>query len=135
MNRTKFMGMILGLVGVILLAGGIYFAISYVGSILNATVEFYTTNSGEISRCGISVPDEVVQLKDQVATTILPGVYLGVPLAVIIISVIMFAGGYFYGRGSYQDQVNREKKHEEEVEQEVERRIVRKKQRPKKEEK
>jgi len=134
MNRTKFMGMVLGLIGVILLAGGIYFAISYVGNILDATVEFYTTNSGEISRCGIRVPDEVVELKDQVATTILPGVYLGVPLAVIIISVIMFAGGYFYGRGSYQDQINEEKKHKEEVEEEVERRISRKKQKLRKEE-
>ena len=126
MNRTKFMGMVLGLIGVILLAGGIYLAITYVGNILNATVEFVGRNSIAISKCGISVPDEVMQLREQIATTIIPGVYLGIPLAVIVISLIMFAGGYFYGRGSYQDQLNNEKKRQDKVEQEVERRLIRK---------
>ncbi len=133
MNRTKFMGIVLGLIGVILLAGGIYFALSYIGNIMNAMIEFVSTNSGAISSCGITVPDEIAELKDEVATTILPGLYLGIPLAVILISFIMFAGGYFYGRGSYQDQLNRERKEEEKVEAEIERRIVRKKQRSRKE--
>jgi hypothetical protein len=132
MNGTKFMGMVLGVIGVVLLGGGIYFAITYVGGILNAMVEFVTSNSGAISNCGITVPEEIVGMKDQIATAILPGIYLGVPLAVIIISAIMFAGGYFYGRGSYQDQLNSEKKHEKEVEEEVERRVFKKKQRAKK---
>ncbi len=127
MNRTKFIGIVLGILGVVLLGGGIYMAISYVGSTLNAMVEFVAENGGTISQCGVRVPDEVVQMKDQIATTILPGVYLGVPLAVIIISLIMFAGGYFYGRGSYQDQLESKKKREDEVEREVERRIVGKK--------
>ncbi len=133
MNRTKFMGIVLGLIGVILLAGGIYLAISYVGAIMNAMIDFVTTNSGAISSCGITVPDEIAELKGQVATTILPGLYLGIPLAVIVISVIMFAGGYFFGRGSYQDQLSRERKQEEEVEEEVERRVSTKRRRPKKE--
>jgi hypothetical protein len=125
------MGMILGLVGVVLLAGSIYLAITYLGDILNAMVEFVTNNSSAISRCGVTVPEKIVQLRDDVATTILPGIYLGVPLAVIIISVIMFAGGYLYGKGSYQDQLNRDRKQERAIEEEVERRIVRKKQKPK----
>ncbi len=123
MNPSKFMGIVLGVVGVALLIGGIYLAISYVGAIMNAMIDFVATNSGAISRCGITVPDEIVQLKDQVATTILPALYLGIPLAVILISVIMFAGGYYFGRGSFEDQLKGEKKHEEEVEEEVERRM------------
>lgn len=134
MNKSKFAGIVLGCIGVILLGGGIYLAVSYVGTIMNAMIEFVTTNSGAISSCGISIPDEIVALKDQVATTILPGLYLGVPLAVILISAVMFAGGYFYGRGSYQDELDRRRKEEEKVEQEVERRISRKKREPKKEE-
>jgi hypothetical protein len=127
------MGIVLGIVGIALLAGSIYMALTYVGAIGNIMIDFFSTNSGAISRCGISVPDEIVQMKDQVATTIIPGVYLGIPLAVIIISVIMFAGGYFYGRGSYQDQLGKEKKHEEDVEKEVRYRVGKKKQMPKKE--
>jgi hypothetical protein len=130
MNRTKFAGIVLGLVGVVLLAGSIFLALTYVGAIMNAMVGFVTTNSGAISNCGISIPKEIVDLKDEIATTILPGLYLGIPLAVIIISVIMFAGGYFYGRGSYQDQLSTEKRRKEAVEEEVERRVSKKKQKP-----
>ena len=104
------MGIILGLVGVVLLVGGIYLAMTYVGAIMNGMIEFFTTNSGAIANCGISVPDELAQLKDQVATVILPGVYLGIPVAVLLISLIMFAGGYFFGKGSLKDQMNTEKK-------------------------
>lgn len=132
MNGTKFMGIVLGLAGVILLAGGIYFAITYVGSILTAMVDFVTANSNAISRCGITVPEEVSALKGDITTTILPAVYLGIPLAVILISAIMFAGGYFFGKGSYQDQLNKQKKQEEQVEEEVERRTTRKKKSKKK---
>lgn len=127
------MGIVLGIIGVVLLVGSIYLAISYVGAIMNAMIDFVATNSGAISRCGITMPDEIVQLKDQVATTILPAIYLGIPLAVVVISAVMFAGGYYYGKGSIVDQMKRERKHEEEVEEEVERRIGTKKQRSKKE--
>lgn len=126
MNRSKFLGLVLGVLGVALLGGGIYMAMTYLGTILNAMVDFISANSGAISNCGISVPPMFLELKDQLATTIIPGVYLGVPLAVILISVIMFAGGYFYGRGSFQDQLSQERKHEEEMEQEVERRVYQK---------
>jgi hypothetical protein len=127
------MGMILGIIGVVLLVGSIYFAISYVGAIMNTMIEFVATNSGAISRCGITMPDEIVQLKDQVATTILPALYLGIPLAVVVISAVMFAGGYYYGRGSIVDEMKRERKHEEEMEEEVERRMGRRKRKPKEE--
>jgi uncharacterized membrane protein len=126
MNRTKFSGFVLGIAGVVLLAVGIYLAISYVGTLMNAMIDFVSKNSGAISNCGITVPDEIAKLKDQVATTIIPGLYLGIPLATIVIAVIMFAGGYFFGRGSYQDQLDRKKKQEEELEEEVERRIGKK---------
>ena len=133
MNPSKFMGIVLGIIGVALLVGSIYMAISYVGAIMNAMIEFVTTNSGAISRCGITMPDEIVQLKDQVATTILPALYLGIPLAVVVISAIMFVGGYYYGRGSIVDEMKRERKQEEEVEEEVERRMGRRKRKPKEE--
>ncbi|MBD3210287.1 hypothetical protein GF318_02800 [Candidatus Micrarchaeota archaeon] len=134
MNRTKFLGIVLGCIGVVLLGGGIYLAVSYVGATMNAMINFFTTNSGALSSCGISIPDEIAALKDQVATTILPGLYLGVPLAVIVISAVMFAGGYYYGRGSYRDQLDRKMKQEEELKEEIERRISEKKRKPAKEE-
>lgn len=133
MNPSKFMGIVLGLIGVVLLVGSIYLAITYVGAIMNAMIEFITTNGSALSRCGITAPAEIVQLKDQVATTILPAIYLGIPLAVVLISAIMFAGGYYFGRGSIVDQMKRDRKHEDEVEEEVERRVGKKRQRPKEE--
>ncbi len=133
MNPSKFMGMVLGIIGMVLLVGSIYFAITYVGAIMNAMIDFVATNGGAISRCGITIPDEIVQLKDQVATTILPAIYLGIPLAVVVISAVMFAGGYYYGRGSIVDEMKRERRHEEEVEEEVERRVSKRKRKPKEE--
>lgn len=126
MNGTKLIGIVLGFAGVVLLVGGIYLAISYVGAIMNGMIDFFAANGGAIANCGIGVPDELAQLKDQVATVILPGVYLGIPVAVILTSAIMFAGGYFFGKGSLKDDMNKEKRREEEVEQEVERRVVKK---------
>ena len=89
MNPTKFMGLLLGVIGVVLLAGGLYLAISYIGTLMNAMV---------------------------------------------LISLIMFAGGYYYGKGSLKDELHKEMKHEEEVEEEVERRVSKKKRRPEPEE-
>ena len=127
MNGSKLMGIVLGLLGVVLLVGGIYYAITYVGAIMNVMIDFFAQNGGAIANCGIGVPDELAQLKDQVATVILPGVYLGIPVAVILTSVIMFAGGYFYGKGALQDKLHGEKRHAEQMEQEVERRVVERK--------
>ncbi|MEW6748297.1 MAG: hypothetical protein AB1295_01165 [Candidatus Micrarchaeota archaeon] len=124
MNATKLMGIVLGVIGVALMVGGIYLAMSYMGAIVNVMIGFVATNGSAMANCGVTVPEELVQLKDQVATTILPGVYLGIPLAVIVISLVMFTGGYFYGKGALQDQMQREKRHKEEVEQEVEKRVM-----------
>jgi len=133
LNREKFMGIILGVVGVVLLVGGLYMAMSYMGAIMNVMIEFVTANSGAISKCGVSIPNVLMELKDQVATTILPLIYLGIPVATVIIALVMFVGGYFYGKGSLKDELNKEMRQQEEVEQEVERRVSKKARKSKKE--
>jgi len=126
MNKNKTAGTLLAVLGAILLVGGLYLAISYMGTLMKGIIDFLSANSGEISDCGIGVPDMFIELKDQFATLILPVLYLGIPLAVVIISVIMFLGGYYYGKGSFQDRLKQEMEHEEKIEQEVERRVGKK---------
>ncbi len=123
MNKNKFLGIVLGAVGVVILIGGLYLAISYVGTLMKAMIDFISANSSAISRCGVTVPDMFMELKDQFATLILPMLYLGIPLAVVLISVVMFAGGYYFGRGSLQDDLRDKDKRQEEIEREVERRV------------
>lgn len=127
MNRNKFMGIILGLAGLLILVGGLFLAISYLGTLMKGMIDFISANANRISQCGITVPDMFVELRDQFATLILPMLYLGIPVAVIVISVLMFYGGYFFGRGSLQDEMKDKSKKEEEIETEVERRVGTKK--------
>lgn len=123
MNKNKLLGMVLGVVGLVILIGGLYLAISYVGTLMKTMIDFISSNNDAISRCGINVPERFVELSNQFATNILPMLYLGIPLAVVLIAVVMFASGYFFGKGALQDELDSERKKKEEIDSEVRKRV------------
>ncbi len=128
MKKNKLIGIILGAIGAILVMGGLYFAIYYLNYFGQGLIEFISVNNVDtISRCGIVVPDMFLQLRDQFSTSVLPVLYIGFPLAVIITAGIMFLSGYYFGRSSHEEDLESVEKREKEIEEEVQKRIVGKK--------
>lgn len=128
MNKNKFFAIVLGILGAVLVIGGLYFTISYLNSLGQGVIDFVSVNNvNTISRCGIVVPEQFIQFRNQFATVILPMLYLGIPLVVILISVIMFFSGYYFGKSRFEEDIGREVRKQKEIEEEVNKRVGEKK--------
>jgi len=124
MMKNKIMSFILSVVGTVMVIGGLYLLISYLSFLGKAAIDFVSANNVDtISRCGIVVPDLFIQLRDQFATVIIPVLYLGIPAAVILLSIIWFFSGYYFGRYSVQEDLELERKKKQEIKHEVEKRL------------
>jgi hypothetical protein len=136
MKKNKLMSLVLAIIGAALVIGGLYLLISYLNYFGQGLIQFVSANNVEtISRCGIVVPDMFLQLRDQFATAIIPVLYLGIPVAVILISVIWFLSGYYLGKSRIQEDLESEAKRKMEIEEEVQKRVGgRKSKSPKEEE-
>ena len=133
--KNKALSLILGVLGVIVIIGSVYYALTYFSYLGNLIIAFFSANSvQDLSSCGLYVPEGFNGLRDQIATTILPMLYLGVPLTLIAISALMFGSGYYFGRHSFESQHKERTKREEEIKQEVARRIGKKEMKPTEEE-
>ena len=122
--KNKILAIVLGLVGAILVIASLYLAISYFSYIGKVIIEFLSANNAQnLSSCGIVVPQAFIDMRDQFPTTILPMLYLGIPLLVVAISLIMFGSGYFYGKHSMEMEAESHKQREERIQREVEMRV------------
>lgn len=122
--KNKILAIVLGLAGAILVVASLYFGINYLSYLGKAIIEFLSANNIQtLTSCGIVVPPVFTEMSEQFPTTILPTLYLGIPLLVVAISLIMFGSGYFYGKHSMEMQAEARKQREEHIEREVERRI------------
>lgn len=125
--KNKALALLLGVLGVVVLVGGVYYALTYFSYLGNLIIAFFSANSvQDLSSCGLYIPEGFNGLRDQIATTILPLLYLGVPLFLILVSVLMFCSGYYFGRHSTESQHKERVKREEEIKQEVAKRMGRK---------
>lgn len=125
--KNKAISMVLGVLGLVVIIGGVYYALTYFSYLGNLIIAFFSANSvQDLSSCGLYVPEGFNNLRDQIATTILPMLYLGVPLFLIAVSVLMFGSGYYFGRHSTESQHKEKVKREEEIKQEVAKRMGRK---------
>jgi len=121
--KNKILSFVLGLVGAILVLASLYFAISYFSYIGKAIIDFLAANNVEnLTSCGIVIPSAFMDIRDLFPTTILPMLYLGIPLLLVAISFIMFGSGYFYGKHSMENEAEAHRQREEHIQREVERR-------------
>ncbi|NYZ77719.1 hypothetical protein H0O02_05405 [Candidatus Micrarchaeota archaeon] len=128
MYKNKFVSLVLAVIGAVLVIGGLYFAISYLNNLGQGVINFVSVNNvNTISRCGIVVPEEFIAFRDHFATGVLPVLYLGFPIAVILISIVMFLSGYYFGKSRFEDDMEKEVKKQKEIEEEVKKRAVVKK--------
>lgn len=122
--KSKSAAMILGLVAVILLFAGLYVAITYLSYIGKTLIDFFSANNVQtISDCGVVIPPEFTEIRNQIPSTILPAVYLGIPVFLILVSALMFSSGYFLGKHRYELEISDELKRQDEIENEVARRV------------
>ena len=128
MMKNKIMSYILSIIGTVIVIGGLYLLISYLSFLGKGAIDFVSANNVDtISRCGIVVPEMFIQLRDQFATVVVPVLYLGIPVAMILVSIIWFFSGYYFGRYSVQEDLELEKKKKQEIKYEVEKRLKGKK--------
>jgi hypothetical protein len=133
--KNKLVSLVFGAVGVIILIASLYYTISYLSYVGGVVIEFLSTNNvREITDCGVNVPYEFIEIRDQFPSTILPTLYLGLPVILILISVSMFVSGYFFGKHKLEMEIEGEISKQEEIEREVERRTGKKKPEARKEE-
>lgn len=119
MNKNKFASWLLIILALIVGVGSIFILISYATDVLKAVVDFITLNDlKKLSDCGATLPPQFSTIKSDFTTLILPTLYYGVPLLLIVVSVLMFFAGFYYRKGRAEDEA---KKREE-----IEREMVRK---------
>jgi hypothetical protein len=125
--KNKILAILFGVIGVIAVVACLYAGVTYLGFIGKALIEFFSPgNISAMNGCGIATPQEFVDIRNQLPTTLLPAIYIGIPLSLIIISALMFASGYFYGKHNFEQGLGDKKKRDAEVEQEVSRRLEKK---------
>ncbi len=124
MLKNKIMSYILSIIGTVIVIGGLYLLISYLSFIGKGAIDFVSVNNVDtISRCGIVVPDMFIQLRDQFATIVVPVLYLGIPVVMILVSIVWFFSGYYFGRYSVEEDLAMEMRKKQEIKQEVEKRL------------
>lgn len=108
MNKSKMTGFLFVVLGLLVILGASYVMISYLSDILTAIVDFVTTNDfTKLQQCGINTPSQFQKLKSELTTIILPSLYIGVPVMLIILSSLMFLGGFYYHMGRYEDEMKK----------------------------
>lgn len=105
MNRSKLVGILFVVLGMVVVMGSAYLIITYSSNVLNAMLDFVTTNDfAKLQSCGVNLPPQFLQLKEELTDVLLPFLYLGLPLILVILSMLMFAGGYYYRMGKEKDE-------------------------------
>jgi hypothetical protein len=121
--KNKIISYLFVLLGLVVIVGSAYVIISYASDIFRAIVDFVTTNDyTKLRECGISTPPQFERIKADLTTVILPFMYLGLPLLLVIISMLMFMGGFYHHKAKHEDETRKT----EEMEREMVRKLVKK---------
>lgn len=116
MNKSKLIGMLFVVLGILVIAGSAYFIISYASGMLGAIVDFVTTNNfARLADCGVEPSPQLQSLKSELTTIILPFLYIGLPLLLIILSFLMFLGGFYYHKGKHKEESEKSEKMERDM--------------------
>ena len=120
--RNKLASITLGVVGAVLVIGSLYFGITYVSYLGKAMIDFLAANDLQtLNSCGIVVPPAFIQMSEEFPS-ILPVLYLGIPVLLAVISLVMFGSGYYYGKHNMGMDEESKKEREEHIQREVEKR-------------
>ncbi len=108
MNKSKVVGFLFVILGILVIVGSAYVIISYASEMMTATVDFVSTNDfSKLQQCGITPPTQFNKLKNDLTTVVLPALYIGLPLVLIILSALMFLAGFYYHKGRHEDELKK----------------------------
>ncbi len=111
MSKFKLISYLFVVLGLLVVIGASYVIFQYTTGMINAIVDFVTTNDySKLQSCGVTPPGEFAKLKNDFATLILPALYLGLPGLLLVVSALMFLAGFYFHKGKLEDDA---RKHEE----------------------
>jgi len=123
MSKYKYVSYLFVVLGLLVILAAAYVIIQYATGLINAVVDFVTTNDySKLQQCGVTPPNEFGKLKNEFATLVLPALYLGLPGVLIVVSALMFLAGFYFHKGRIEDEA---RKHEE-LERDMVHKIVKK---------
>jgi len=100
MGKNNRVSGVLVLIVILAIAMSTFMAVAYSTGVLTAAVAFASTDQiAKIQSCGVTLPPELFRLQADVPGFVLPAIYVGFPSLMIIISILMFIAGYYYGSG------------------------------------
>jgi predicted Holliday junction resolvase-like endonuclease len=73
------------------------------------------------------IPPEFANIRADFTTLLLPMLYYGVPVLLLVVSVLMFLSGYFYNKGKQEDEARKKDEIEREMIRKAAERVVRQK--------
>ncbi len=128
MNKNKVLSFLFVIFGLVVMLGSIFVLVSYATDILNAVVDFITTNDlKKLAQCGAALPPQFAKIKTDFTTLILPMLYYGVPVLLLVVSVLMFLSGYFYNQGRQEDEARKKEEIERDMIRKAAERVARQK--------
>jgi hypothetical protein len=105
MNKNTIVSALFILLAIIIATGSIYLVLSYATDMLNAIVTFVSTNDlSKLDKCGINTPAQFGKLKADLATLILPAIYMGMPLILVVVGALTFLAGFYYHKARHEDE-------------------------------
>ncbi|HQT45162.1 MAG TPA: hypothetical protein PLO51_04230 [Candidatus Micrarchaeota archaeon] len=100
MGKHNTLSVILVLIVILMIAASTFAVISYVTGVITAAVNFVNSEQmGKLQACGITPPAELFKLQADIPSLVLPAIYVGLPGLMIILSILMFIAGHYYGSG------------------------------------
>ncbi|MFA6907310.1 MAG: hypothetical protein WC263_00605 [Candidatus Micrarchaeia archaeon] len=97
MGKNNVVSGVLALVVILMIAITTFAVVNYGTGILGATVAFVASSQGKLEACGIAAPPELLKLQADIPGLLVPAIYVGFPSLMVIISILMFIAGHYYG--------------------------------------
>jgi uncharacterized protein YxeA len=98
MGKHNTVSGILVLVVILMITASTFIVVNYATGILTAAVAFASTDQvAKMQSCGITPPAEFFKLQYDIPNFLLPAIYVGLPALTIIIAMLMFIAGFYFG--------------------------------------
>ena len=103
MGKNNTVSGILVLVVILMIAISTYLVVNYTTGVVSAAVAFASTDQiAKFQACGITLPPELFKLQADIPSFLLPAIYVGFPGLMVLLSILMFVAGHYYGNGNEQ---------------------------------
>jgi len=115
MNKSKFLSYLFIVLNLIIGIASVYILVSYAVEVLQAVEDFIKLNNlAKLTSCGATMPTQFSNIAAD-SKIIIPVLFYGLPILLILVSVLMFFAGFYYHSGRQAE----ERKKREEIEREM----------------